>query len=215
MDAICILEFSICFLWSALSFLSHSSAEAHTCFAFYRIMKDRQRYIMVRRPLIFISALQNLSAVNSILSACVLFLFTAACFLHTPTLCLCLSQIYHLFLQLSPLLILIFWSFFFFFYVWDFFFLLYPLSACMHVFWHVRVLVPPSVCMCVIIARPPRGNQQWSSDSPDPLVPQHTCPRGAVLMSFEPLCECICVCAIIPSVPELGGVGVGMLHHLL
>lgn len=30
--------------------------------------------------------------------------------------------------------------------------------------------------LCVIITRPPRGNQQWSLDSPDPLVPQHTCP---------------------------------------
>lgn len=51
-----------------------------------------------------------------------------------------------------------------------------------------------SVCVCVIIARPPRGNQHWSLDSPDPLMPQHKCPRGAVPLSSV----CVCGCTICP-----------------
>lgn len=73
-------------------------------------------------------------------------------------------------------------------------------SAVFHKVCHSFLFAPACVCvcLCVIITRPPRGNQQWSLDSPDPLVPQHTCPWGAFPMSSEPLCACgctICPCA--------------------
>lgn len=71
-------------------------------------------------------------------------------------------------------------------------------SAVFHKVCHSFLFAPACVCVCVIITRPPRGNQQWSLDSPDPLVPQHTCPWGAFPMSSEPLCACgctICPCA--------------------
>lgn len=73
-------------------------------------------------------------------------------------------------------------------------------SAVFHKVCHSFLFAPVCVCvcLCVIITRPPRGNQQWSLDSPDPLVPQHTCPWGAFPMSSEPLCACgctICPCA--------------------
>lgn len=46
----------ICSLWGILLLLCHGSDEVNTCFAFFRIMKGRQHYIMVRRPLVFILA---------------------------------------------------------------------------------------------------------------------------------------------------------------
>lgn len=97
-----------------------------------------------------------------------------------------------------------------------FYFLQFFHQVC-HSFLFPPVCVWMCVCVCVclrlceIITRPPRGNQQWSLDSPDPLVPQHTCPWGAFPMSSEPLC----VHVATPSVPQLGGVAVGMLHYLL
>lgn len=100
--------------------------------------------------------------------------------------------------------------------------------------WWVCVFVCPMVCMCarawfcsasvsvyvcVIIAQPPRGNQQWSSDSPDPLMPQHTCPWGAVPPSSVLLCVyvhvCVCILYSCTICPQLGGIEVGMLHHPL
>ncbi|MEQ2282810.1 hypothetical protein AMECASPLE_004624 [Ameca splendens] len=134
------------------------------------------------------------------LSACVLPLYRAACFLHTPTLCQHLSQIYHIFLQHPvPFLILIFHTIHFFHQV-------SVISFCfiltVHVSFGMYVYVClPSLCMLfcvrVIIGRPPRGNQQWSLDSPDPLVPHHMCPRWAVLTSSEPLYESICVYVLL------------------
>lgn len=148
-------------------------------------MKDRQRYIMVRRPLVFIWSIEKM---HIVVHACVVPLCTAACFLHTPT-CLYLSQIYNLYLQLSHFIphlnIFLFFQqvsvilFFSSVYMW----------ACAS----LDAFVCSLFCVRVIITRPPRGNQQWSSDSPDPLVPQHTCPRWAVLTSSEPLYERTCV----------------------
>lgn len=189
-------------------------------------MKDKQRYIMVRKPLKFnlyipkccVVTLRKhvFTAINLFVNACVYFLnswyltwdktlkdllytgiiilsvlvptlYRVAYFLHTPALCQTLSA-------LPP-----------------------PPSSC--------VCPCPLVCkrrwgclsgflqcVCVIIARPPRGNQQWSLHSPDPLMPQHTCPWGAVPLSSEPLWVCLCGCTICP---QLGGIGVGMLHHRL
>lgn len=74
-----------------------------------------------------------------------------------------------------------------------------PSWGCVHVcvFWYVCVHVWMtvwfcSVCMRVIIAMPPRGNQHWSLDSPDPLMLQHTCPWGAVPPSSEPVWMYVC-----------------------
>lgn len=75
----------ICSLWSILLLHCHGSAKVNTCFAFFRIMKGRQRYIMVRSPLVFISAIEKTYIVMIMLSACVLPLCTAAWFLPTHT----------------------------------------------------------------------------------------------------------------------------------
>lgn len=208
MYAICILDFSLWICWSASSFLSHGCAEASTCFAFYRIMKDRQRYIMVRRPLIFISALQKIVRCQQYIVCMRLLFYLQQLVFCTHPLFASICPKFIIFSSSPPLIIAHSNSFF------------PPASSswCIYacVFWYVRALVRPSVCMCVIFASPPRGNQQWSSDSADPLVPQHTCPWGAVRMSFEPLCECICVHVRLHHLSrKLGCVGVGMLHHLL
>lgn len=109
-------------------------------------------------------------------------LFTAACFCAHAFFDYILFQIDHLWVLLLPL---------------------YPFySSLIFCCFSTKFVIPSflllRVCLCVIITRPPRGNQQWSLDSPDPLVPQHTCPWGAFPMSSEPLCACgctICPCA--------------------
>lgn len=155
------------------------------------------------------------------LSVCAPSLYTAACFLYTPALRPHLSQICHLSLLFLPLSLLHSSSLFsaVVFHPVS----LIPLCCILRVMCVCGCMcVCPLVCMCgclsgfvlrgcvvwcgvgvwcvcvcVIIARSPRGNQHWSLDSPDPLMPQHTCPWGAVPLSSA----CVCVCVAAPSVP--------------
>lgn len=186
----------MCTQWSLVFAVSQVLWIKHLFLAFYRMMKDRRRCIMVRkhrehfpRCKAFCAYFSNWLISFHIYSAqtsCCLrahshFIYSSLFFVRTPTLTIfcfkliifesCSSRsilsIPHLFSAVFPQSL----SFL-------------PFCSC--------------VCVCVIITRPPRGNQQWSLDSPDPLVPQHTCPWGAFPMSSEPLCACgctICPCA--------------------
>lgn len=86
-------------------------------------------------------------------------LSTAACFLYTPALFPHLSHI-----CLPPTLSLLHSS------------PLFSTVVFLPSFSHSSLLCPVDGCVHVIITRPPRGNQHWSLDPPDPLMPQHTCP---------------------------------------
>lgn len=178
-------------------------------------MKDRRRYIMVRKHRehfpcckAFCAYFSNWLISFHIYSAqtlCCLrahshFIYSSLFFVRTPPLTIfCLKLI--IFKSCSSRSILSIPHLFSAVFPQSLSFL--PFCSCMCVF----------VCvgLCVIITRPPRGNQQWSLDSPDPLVPQHTCPWGAFPMSSEPLC----VHVAAPSVRVLGGIGVGMLDYPL
>lgn len=185
-------------------------------------MKDRRRYIMVRRFFLFVFTVQNVVfyscykgfewtvktsfwietlhiyptlTLSCFVCVCALSLYTDSfslfaniClkFVNPPFPCLFFTLVFHL-VSLIPL-------------CW---------CLCVCVLWYVCVhacLVLFCVSVCVIIGRPPRGNQRWSLDSPDPLMAQHTCPWGA----FPPSSECVWLHHLSP---QRCGVGVGMLHH--
>lgn len=186
----------MCTQWSLVFAVSQVLWIKHLFLAFYRTMKDRRRCIMVRkhrehfpRCKAFCAYFSNWLISFHIYSAqtsCCLrahshFIYSSLFFVRTPTLTIfCFKLI--IFESCSSRSILSIPHLFSAVFPQSLSFL--PFCSC--------------VCVCVIITRPPRGNQQWSLDSPDPLVPQHTCPWGAFPMSSEPLCACgctICPCA--------------------
>lgn len=188
----------MCTQWSLVFAVSQVLWIKHLFLAFYRTMKDRRRCIMVRkhrehfpRCKAFCAYFSNWLISFHIYSAqtsCCLrahshFIYSSLFFCAHAFFDYILFQIDHLWVLL--LLLYPFYS--------SLIFCCFPQSLSFLPFCSCVC-----VCLCVIITRPPRGNQQWSLDSPDPLVPQHTCPWGAFPMSSEPLCACgctICPCA--------------------
>lgn len=188
----------MCTQWSLVFAVSQVLWIKHLFLAFYRTMKDRRRCIMVRKHREHFPRCKAFCAYfsNWLISFHIYSAQTSCClrahshFIYSSLFFLC-ARLWLYFVSnwssLSPAPPAL--SFLFLTY-----FLLFSTKFVIPSFLLLRVCV----CLCVIITRPPRGNQQWSLDSPDPLVPQHTCPWGAFPMSSEPLCACgctICPCA--------------------